>query len=137
MLCRSECESDEERYAGAVKSWSGATPASLGVAPKFHERVEQDVRSDSTGFIKAVSCLQQVAAETSAVDKVTRIRDACREMQADPTAATGADELLPLLVWCMIQAKVPHLVSEMKFMTEMLIPELCDDDLPYFLSCGN
>jgi len=51
--------------------------------------------------------------------------------------AMGADDLLPLLVYCVVKAEVPHYAAEMKFIEEFVLEEMACGEAGYFMMCGS
>jgi len=127
-----------------LDAWRNASAHELGVPHRFSKNLSQDRERMGKGgeqarcgvFLMAVQCIRGLSCVHSPYEKVGVIREAC-DLMAKNGDALGADDMLPLLVFCFIQAEVPHLASELRYIEEMLMEDLADDEMGYFLACGN
>jgi len=148
-MCKADCLQEDLQYLQILKVWQQACAHELGVSQRFTKGLATERRglgSKGEGercgiFLSCVQRLRGLQHVHSPFDKVGVIRDTCKlivscAQEAHPGVQMGADDVLPLLVFCLMQAEVPDLPSELHYIEGMLMEELADDEMGYFLACG-
>jgi hypothetical protein len=92
----------------------------------------------SIDWSEAVRCLQQLQKSASAVQKldyllmaIKAIHDAARRSER---AISGADDLVPLFLYVMVQSGIEQPDMEVDFMMELVDPALLSGEGGYYLT---
>ena len=101
-----------------------------------------DWESLSLVLVPAMECMNQFLSVKSPYQKAciihatsnlitSAVHRLCREK------ATGADDVLPLLVAVVLRAQIQNLPSELGFIDDMMMDSVKDGEIGYFLACGH
>jgi hypothetical protein len=130
LVCKANLE-DDHAYATAVMSLQTVPISSFDVRPQFH------LGSDDQPYQLAINCFKSLPRAMTAGEKLTILSSTASKIvscvveywknqpddgQKRPETSVGGDELLPLMTYVVIKARLPHLFSECAFM-EMLISD--------------
>jgi len=128
-LLRNTLIHEDRGYMAAIWRLRNAKMGALGVPPIFH----------TVDFSPAVHELASVLQQRSPARKATALLGLQEKVlgccAGSLQRAIGADELLPILMYLVIQAQVPHLVSEIRFTMDFLADSLSTGELGYHATC--
>ena len=121
---------EDDKYSRITSALSDATADQLGVNPKYLPAAEPSEQHGPMGrYTPAVNALRRIADVHSPLSKVKIITETCNKLvecsaDAGSTAVMGADDTLPLLVYCVVKARIPYFASQIHYIEAFLLEEM-------------
>eukprot|EP00656_Telonema_subtile_P001005 TRINITY_DN1047_c0_g1_i1.p1 TRINITY_DN1047_c0_g1~~TRINITY_DN1047_c0_g1_i1.p1 ORF type:complete len:574 (+),score=118.68 TRINITY_DN1047_c0_g1_i1:248-1969(+) len=153
MFC-SNHQKEDAAWASCVAQMRSASPADHGVNPKYvfdaksvFPNLLSDACSDAGSragvYQPAVETLRELPQKVSVIEKVLCISNTCdaifnaiEDHYGSGTCGVGADDLLPLLSYVMIQAAPAQMESQLQYIEQFLPESLGRGQLAYFAVCA-
>lgn len=151
----SHYEQQDAAWSSSVARMRSASPADHGVNPKYvldaksvfpnllSDASSEDGASRAGVYQTAVDTLRELPHKVSVIEKVLCLSQTCDAIfmaienhYGAGTCAVGADDLLPLLSYVMIQAAPAQMESQLQYIEQFLPETLGRGQLAYFAVCA-
>jgi len=138
IFCAAYAEEDR-RCKRSVQSLQDQDAETMGVRRRYCEGAEPGPAGIAGKYTPAVEHLRGMVRKQSPLEKAQVIMESCKQLMrlSESGEMMGADDLLPLLVFCVVKADLKHLAAEMHYIEEFVLEEMACGEPGYFMMCGS